>query len=171
MLGCSLTDAQPKRPDRMRDVLHQLLAQIFKDHVAVMTQVIAHASRNADFTAPDQPLEPSGDIHAVAENVVILDHDVADIDADPKAHPPSFRLAFICPLKRRLDLDRAPDRVKDAGEFGEYTVTGSVRDPASMLRDKVIDNGAAGRQCRHRRFFVAMHQAAVTLDIRGEDGH
>src|SRR5580692_2738386 len=79
--------------------------------------------------------------------------------------------AFIRTLKRRLDLDRAADRVKNAGEFGEYTVAGSVRDPASMLRDQVIDNRAAGRQCHHRRFFVAMHQAAVTLDIRGEDCH
>ena len=26
-------------------------------------------------------------------------------------------------------------------------------------------------QCRHCRFFVAMHQAAVVLDIRGEDRH
>ena len=71
-----------------------------------MTQVIVHAPRDADLAALDQPLEPSSDVHAVAEDVVVLDHDVADIDADPEAHPAWLRLAFVGPLKRRLDLDR-----------------------------------------------------------------
>jgi hypothetical protein len=83
-----------------------------------MTQVIVHAPRDADLAALDQPLEPSSDVHAVAEDVVVLDHDVADIDADPEAHPASFRLVFVSSLKRRLNLDRTANRVKDAGEFG-----------------------------------------------------
>jgi hypothetical protein len=124
-----------------------------------MAQVIAHSPRDADLPTLNQPLEPSGDIHAVPENVVVLDHDVADIDADPKAHPSPFWLAF----------DRTANCIEHTREFCEHAVAGGVRDPASMPGDELVDNGTTGRQCRHRRFFVAMHQAAVALDIGCED--
>ena len=169
MLGYILTDAEPKRSDWMCDVLDQLLAQILKGHAAAMTQVIVHAPGNTDLAALDQPLEPGSDVDAVAEDVVVLDHDVADIDANPEAHSPSFRLTFVGPSKRCLDLDRATNCVENAREFGEHTVAGGVRDPTSMIRDELVDNGATGGQRGHRRFFVAVHQAAASLDIRGED--
>jgi hypothetical protein len=37
-----------------------------------------------------------------------------------------------------------------------------------MLRDELVDHGPAGRQRGHRFFFIAVHQAAVTLDIGGK---
>jgi hypothetical protein len=40
-----------------------------------------------------------------------------------------------------------------------------------MLGNELVGEGTTGGQRRHRRFFVAMHQAAVALDIRGEDRH
>jgi hypothetical protein len=67
-----------------------------------MAKVIVDAPRNADFATLDQPLKPGCDVHAVPENVLVLDHDVADIDANPEAHPPSFRLTFVRLPKRRL---------------------------------------------------------------------
>jgi hypothetical protein len=68
-----------------------------------------------------------------------------------------------------LDLDRTANRVEHAGEFGEHAIAGGVRDPASMLADELVDDGPAGRQRGHRRLFVAVHQAAVALDIGGQD--
>jgi hypothetical protein len=38
-----------------------------------------------------------------------------------------------------------------------------------MPGDELVDKGTMRRQRRHRRFFIAVHQAAVALDIRGED--
>jgi hypothetical protein len=153
----------------VRDILDQLLAQVFKDHAAPMTQVIVHSPGDADLAALDQPVEPSGNVHAVSENVVVLDHDIADIDTDAKAHPPPFGLAFICLLKRRLDLDCTPNCVEHAGKFGEHAIAGGVRDPASILSNELVDDGPAGRQRVHRRLFVTVHQAAVALDIGGKD--
>src|SRR5205085_9741126 len=167
--GRYLTAAEATRPDRMRDVLDQLLAEILEDQTAAMTQMILNAPRNADFAALDQPLEPSGYVDPISKDVIILDHHVADIDADPKAHPAIFRLVLIGSLESRLNLDRAANRVEHAGEFGEDAIAGGVRNPAPMLRDEFVNHGAAGGQRGHCRFFVAVHQPAVALDIGGED--
>jgi hypothetical protein len=39
-----------------------------------------------------------------------------------------------------------------------------------MPPDEAVDHGAVGGQCRHRRFFIDVHQAAIALDISREDG-
>jgi hypothetical protein len=161
LLGRSLTDAEAKRSNWVRDVLDQLLAQVFKDHAAVMAQVIAHAPGDADLAALDQPLQPSGDVHAIAKDIAFLEHYVANIDAYPKAHPLPFRLALVGFLQRRLDLDRAANRVENAREFGQYAIAGGVRDPTSIPADELVDYGATSGQRRHRRFLVALHQATV----------
>jgi hypothetical protein len=95
------------------------LAEILEHHAGAMTQVIVHASRDADLAALDQSLEPGSDVHAVAKDVALIDHYVADVDADPEAHPSLFRLTLVRPFERGLDLDRAADRVEDARECGE----------------------------------------------------
>jgi hypothetical protein len=131
--------------------------------------VIVHTPRNADLSAPDQSLEPSSDIHSIAKDVALLGHHIADIDANPEAHPSSFRLAFVRPLKRLLNLDRTVHRVEHAHEFGEHAIPGGVRNPTSIPPDELVDYGAARGQYRHRRLFIAVHQSAVPLDIGSED--
>jgi hypothetical protein len=51
--------------------------------------------------------------------------------------------------------------VEHAGKFGEHTIAGGVRDPTPVLVDEFIDQGSMSGQCRHCRFFIAMHQAAI----------
>src|SRR5271169_4570702 len=131
--------------------------------------MIAYAPRDADLTALNQPFEPSRDIYAVAKDVAFLGHNVADIDADPEAHLLLFQFAFIRPLKHLLDLDRTVHRVDYTHKFGEHTIARGVRDPASIPPDQLVDYSAMGGQCHQRRFFVAVHQSAVALDIGSED--
>jgi hypothetical protein len=87
--------------------------------------VISHSTRDADLPTLDQPLEPGGDIHAVSKDIVVFDHDVADIDADPEAHPSPFWLAFVRGLKRPLDLDCTADCIgKEIHGFGSALTPG-----------------------------------------------
>jgi len=143
LLGLISADAEPKRPDRVRDVFDQLFAQIIEGHAA-MTQVIVHAPRNADLATPDQSLEPGSDIHAITEDVAFFEHDVADIDANPEEHLSPVRLTGVRTCKRLLDLDRTMNRVKHAREFCEHTIAGCVRDPASMSPDQLVDKCTTG---------------------------
>ena len=67
------------------------------------------------------------------------------------------------------DLDRALDRLDDAGEFGEDAVAGGVDDPAGMRRDACAEDQAGVLQGGHRRAFVVGHQPRVADDIGGEN--
>ena len=69
-----------------------------------------------------------------------------------------------------LDLNGALYGGNDAGEFGENAVTGRAADPAAMLLDERVGDGSMGRERRQCVFLVDAHQAAIPLDIGGEDG-
>jgi hypothetical protein len=95
---------------------------------------------------------------------------VADIDADAKPHA-AWLVEFL--VGRRdvaLDVDGALHGGEDAGEFGENAVAGRAADPAAVLRDERVGDGAMGRQRRQRALLIDAHQPAVALDIGGEDG-
>ena len=104
LLGCFPTDAEPKGPYRVGDILDQLLAQIFEDQTPAVAQMIAYTPRDADFPASDQSLEPGSDIDPVAKDVALLDHDVASINADAKTHG-VVRRRRIRLIHGLLDLD------------------------------------------------------------------
>ena len=52
----------------------------------LVADVVAHAARDADAAGLRQRLQPRRDVDAVAEDVAVLDHHVADIDADAERH-------------------------------------------------------------------------------------
>jgi hypothetical protein len=48
--------------------------------------------------------------------------------------------------------------------IGEHAVTGGVRDPASRCwAMSSSTKGTTGRQYRHRRFFIGVHQASFNI--------
>ena len=92
-------------PHRTGDVLDVVFAVILELVLHAIAQMIAHAARHADAAGLGDPFEPCRDVDAVAENVAILDQDIADVDADAKQHP-AFRRDRIVGLGQRL-LDGA----------------------------------------------------------------
>ena len=52
--------------------------------VELVLDVIVDGLRDADGTGLGERLEPGGDVDAVAENVVAVDDDVAEINPDPQ---------------------------------------------------------------------------------------
>jgi hypothetical protein len=49
-----------------------------------LREAIVGASRNNYAARLGDPFKPSGNIHAVAKNVIVFDDDVADINSDAK---------------------------------------------------------------------------------------
>src|SRR5215472_5452381 len=96
---------------------------------------VAQRSRNADPTRRGEGFESGRDIDAVAENVVGLDDDVAEIDPDPEPDAALVRNPGLAIDHRPLQLGGAAHRIDDAREFRQHPVTGRLDDAAGMLAD------------------------------------
>src|SRR5262249_15004999 len=97
------------RPHGAGDVLDQPLAHILEGEVEFVAHLLAHDAAGADATWIGQRFEAGGDIDPVAEDVAILDDDVADIDAHAEFDALFRRDAEITYRHVALHFDRAPD--------------------------------------------------------------
>ena len=73
--------------------------------------------RNADAAGVGYPLKARGDIDAVAENIVVVNDDVADMDANAKFDALGFGHVHIAVRHAALNLDSATNRIHRAGKF------------------------------------------------------
>ena len=125
---------------------------------------------DADAAGVGDPLQPRGDIDAVAENIVVIDDDVADMDADAEFDPLRLGDVDIAHGHAALDLDRATDRIDGAAEFDQHAVAGGLDDAAAIFGDFGIDESfSAGLETGEGAFLVGAHQTAVAGDIGCEN--
>ena len=169
--GCIRLEAHPKDVDRAGDVLDVLLAEILKgDVVEPVADLIAHGARDADAAGLGEHLETRRDVDAIAEDIVVLDDHVAEIDADAELDPPRRRHIGIAPRHPPLDLGSARHRVNDAAELHQHAVAGRLDDAAPVLGNGGIDElKAMGLEARKRPRLVDLHQPAVADHVGGKD--
>ena len=123
-------------------------------------------SAEADPARLGQRFEPGCNVDAVAEDVTILDDDVADINAHAKFDAPLCRCYGVAGEHLALHLDGTAHRVDDAGELDEEAVAGSFDDATPMLGDFGVAEFTANRtQRRERALFVHAHQPRIADDI------
>ncbi|MCY1231172.1 hypothetical protein D9M72_436100 [compost metagenome] len=148
------------------DVLQYLLAKVFDRQFEAVGHLCRHRGGHADAADIGQLLDARGDVDAVAEDVVVLEDDVAEIDADAEFDPPVLRHVAVAPLHALLDLDRAFDRIGHALELDQHSVAGGLDQPALVLGDRRIDElDAVGSEPRKRARFVGFHQPTVAGHI------
>jgi hypothetical protein len=104
------------------------------------------------------------DIDAIAENIVAIDDDVADIDANTKAH---LGLWAIIPFSHLLlDGHGAGDCIHSAGELDQQSISGALDDAAIVGGDRRIDDLAAvSLEGFERACLIGSHQTRITDDI------
>jgi hypothetical protein len=96
---------------------------------------------NADATRFGDPFQPRGDVDAIAEDVVVVDDDIANVNADPEfdtlvQRHPGFLLGHA-----GLNFDGAARGIDRAGELHQKAVPGRFDDPAPMLLYLEVDDG------------------------------
>ena len=113
---------------------------------------------------------PRRDIHPVAENVVLFNDHVAEVDADAEPDPPLLGHVGLAVAHSSLDLRGAPHGIYNARKFHQETVASIFYDPAPVLRDLRIDQFAEMRfEPFVRPLLIQPHQARVTCHIGGQD--
>jgi hypothetical protein len=130
---------------RSSNVLEALFAQIVKCEIEPTRSVLLNAGRNADPTGFGQAFEPSRDIHAITEDVAVLNNDIADVDAHAKldaflSGDPGITLGHGV-----LNLSRTAQGIDDAGEFDQQAVPGSFDNASSVFKDLRVDNARTDR--------------------------
>ena len=112
-------------------------------------------------------LETGRHVDAVAEDVAVLDNNVAQIDADTVKQATRGRHVPISPRHPLLKVDRASQRLGDALEFHQHAVAGRLDDTALALGDRRIDHlQSHGLQSSQSSLLVDFHQPAVSDDVR-----
>ena len=131
-----------------------------------MHRVIERRAGDADTAWLRHRLQTRGDVHPVAIDVVSLDNDVAEIDADAKPDLLCFGRALIAVGHPALDRGGALDGIDDAGELDERAVAHELDDAAMELLDRGVDQfPAATLQSRKRADLILAHEAAVANHV------
>jgi len=132
--------------------------------------MVADRARDADAARCRQPLQPCGDVDAVAINVVAIGDHVAEIDPDAKTQAALLGEVQIAVGHRALNFTRTAHRVDDAGEFRQHAVAGGLDDPAMMLADLRIEQLDKMRlEPLVRAFLIGTHQARIARHIGREN--
>ena len=119
---------------------------------------------------PAKPLEPRRHVDAVAIEIVAIDDDVAEIDADAELDVPVFGNPGIALRHAALDFDGTARRIEDAAELDQKAVAHHLEDAPAMLGDGGIEELAAMLPKRaERSLFVGLHEAAVAHHVGGQD--
>ena len=130
--------AQPIDPDGLRDVLDRLLAQEVGAERQLAPDLVVNAAGDVDAAGLGQRLQAGGDVDAIAEQVIALDHHVAEVDADPELEPPVLGQLAISGREFLLDLDRTSCGFDGARKLGQHAVPGAPDDPAVAAGDQRV---------------------------------
>jgi hypothetical protein len=146
-----------------------LLTEISEDQGQFGAYMVLHNTGDANPTRFRKSFQPGRDIDGIAEEVVALNHDVADVERDPKPHLLTGRPIRILLGYGVLNRDGTLNGVHGAGEVGDEAVTRGIENPTAMRGDQVIDDDPVGRERSKGTDLIAAHEGAVARDIRGEN--
>ena len=79
------------------------------------------------------------EIHAIAEDIAVLDDNVALVDADAELNPLPWWRLLIAVGHPALDLHGAADGIHHTRELGQEAIAGVLYDPALVLCDLGLD--------------------------------
>jgi hypothetical protein len=150
---------------RGRNILHFLRADIGELHRQLVGNLFMHRARNADAADLGETFETRRDIDAIAKQVAVALHHVADRDADAKAHLTARGVRHIPGAQAFLDIDRASHRFDGAWKFGKNGVAGGVEDAAAISGNKVVGHLSIRCEAPQRFLFVLGNQPAVAGNI------
>ena len=126
--------------------------------------------RNRHPTGSGNRLEPGGDIHVIAEQIVLVGHHVAHVDAETELHDTVCGKLVVPFRHQALHLDRRLDRADDAREFQQETITGVLHDVAAMIENDRIHRASMSLERGVRPCLVGAHQPRVAGNVGANHG-
>ena len=160
----------PICPDRFINILDLMLAQKLIFKTDLVFDGIVDCPRDTYLPSLSQALHSRRDIHPVPVNSVSLFKDISQVDADPELHPTVLRQLGVSLGQLPLDLHGAVHRIHHAGKLSQHIVPGGVYHPASVLLNQAGHGCPVGGDGADGGFLIVLHEAAVSLHIRTQNG-
>src|SRR5712672_3093779 len=152
------------------DILQVLRTHILEGYIELAADLPVSVVGDADAARLSNSLQPRCDVDAVAKDIIFIDDDVADVDADAKFDPLALRYIDILFGHTALNFDGAACGLYGAAELDESAVPGILDDAPVMISDFGIKKRLSKSfQLRQRAFFVDPNQAARASDIRRQN--
>ena len=127
------------------NVLEDLRPKILAGNFDLAPDLPIGVVRNADTTRFGDPFKAGSDIDAITKDVVFVDDDIADMDADPKLDPDVDGCVGILVGHAALNFNRTAYSVHRTGELYQHAVASRLDDPTSMGGytgvNKALSNG------------------------------
>jgi hypothetical protein len=155
--------------DRLTDILDLLWAEIDELHREFCPDIVSNNARHANPARLRKSFQPGRDIHGIAEEIVTLNDDVADVQPDPEPHLLTGRSISILLGYGLLNLDGTSHGINGAGEISDEAVASRVEDPASVRGDQAIDDDPVCGEGAEGADLISPHETAVAFDIGCED--
>ena len=164
---CVRVDLATPRPHRLGNVLQDLRSHVIENDIDLAAYLPLRVVGDANASGFRDPFEPRGDVDAIAKYVVVVENDVADVNANPEFDPFVLRHGGIPFGHAALDFNSTAHRIHGAGKLDQHAVAGGLHDPAAVGGDRGVDEGLSDRfEPSQRAFLIGSHEPAVPGDIR-----
>jgi hypothetical protein len=148
-----------------------LFACVLEGDIELAPNLPVRIFGNTNATGLRNSLQTRCHIHAIAENVISIDDDIADIYAYPELDALLIWHLGIALGHPALDIKSAAQCVHYAAKLSQHPVPGVLDDPATVFSDLGIDKSAQmGLKLNVRALFVRTCQPAVAGHIGGQYG-
>jgi hypothetical protein len=153
------------------DILELLVARIFEGCVDLAAHLLESVIGYANAARLLDTFQSRGDIDAVAENITLLDDDIANVNADTDFNALFGRDVLITLRHSALRLDRTAGGIHGTAEFDQYSVASTLDDAAVVLGDRRLKEfPAVSVEPSEYPFLVRAHKPTVAGNIRRKNG-
>src|SRR5262249_18038856 len=133
--------------------------------------IFLHATRHTNASRLGNPLKTRRHVHAISEDVTVVDDDVTDMDADAELDPFLLRHVGIALGHTLLNISRAAHCIDNAAELSQQAIAGGLDNTPTVLRDLRFEQRAQViLKLGVRSLLIQASQAAVASHIGREDG-
>jgi hypothetical protein len=154
--GRSLTSQpNPPGPHGLSNIFEGLLSHVVPGNLDLTPDLPIGIIGNADPARFGDALKAGSNIDPIAEDIVVFNDNITDVNADSKFNPLELWYIDIVFGHAALNFDRAAYGVHGACELDESAVPGILDDTSAMISDFWIEKRPSESfQLRQRAFFI-----------------
>src|SRR5690242_15058211 len=132
--------------------------------------MVSNGARETDPYRLSERLHTRRDIHAIAEDVMLLDDHIPKVDSDMKSDAILLGHRRLAAKHAALDLDRATHRIEDALELRQQPVARVLYGATPALLDRRFNEFPKMRfEPLVCPLLVLPHQARIARHVGGQD--